>query len=48
LRGKLNVEVPFNRKPGDAPALSDREIDALLAFLLTLTDGYMAADAPRS
>jgi cytochrome c peroxidase len=40
LRGQLNVEVPFNRKPGDAPALSNREIDDLLAFLLTLTDGY--------
>jgi len=40
LRGQLNVEVPFNRKPGDAPALSDRDIDDLLAFLLTLTDGY--------
>lgn len=42
FRGKLNVEVPFNRKPGDAPALSEQEIDDLLAFLATLTDGYSA------
>jgi cytochrome c peroxidase len=40
LRGNLNVEVPFNRKPGDQPALSEQEIDDLLAFLQTLTDGY--------
>jgi cytochrome c peroxidase len=46
LRGHLNVEVPFNRKPGDAPALSDPEIDDLLAFLRTLTDGD--AGTPKS
>lgn len=39
LRGQLNVEVPFDRKPGDAPSLTDGEIDDLLAFLRTLTDG---------
>ena len=33
-------EVPYNRKPGDAPALNDAEIDDLIAFLNTLTDGY--------
>ena len=33
-------EVPYNRKPGDAPALNDAEIDDLVAFLQTLTDGY--------
>jgi cytochrome c peroxidase len=48
LRGHLNVEVPFNRKPGDAPALSDRDIDDLLAFLLTLTDGYVPSAAHDS
>jgi cytochrome c peroxidase len=46
LRGHLNVEVPFNRKPGDAPALSNLEIDDLLAFLRTLTDGD--AGPPKS
>ena len=34
------VEVPYNRRPGDAPALSDAEIDDVIAFLQTLSDGY--------
>jgi cytochrome c peroxidase len=33
-------EAPYNRKPGQAPALSDAEIDDVVAFLKTLTDGY--------
>jgi cytochrome c peroxidase len=33
-------EAPYNRQPGDAPALSDAEIDDVIAFLKTLTDGY--------
>ena len=43
LRGNMNVEVPFNRKPGDPPALTESEIDDLLAFLHTLTDGYQGS-----
>ncbi|MBW8845382.1 MAG: c-type cytochrome [Burkholderiales bacterium] len=40
-RGNVNVtEGPYNRKPGDAPALSDAEIEDVLTFLATLTDGY--------
>ena len=40
-KGNVNVtEVPYNRKPGDAPALSDAEIDDVVAFLGTLSDGY--------
>ncbi len=40
-RANVNTsEAPYNRKPGDAPALSDAEIDDLIAFLQTLTDGY--------
>jgi len=35
-------EVPYNRSPGDAPALTDAEIDDLIAFLGTLSDGYVA------
>ncbi|HEY1393356.1 MAG TPA: cytochrome c peroxidase [Methylibium sp.] len=35
-------EVPYNRRPGDAPALSDAEIGDLIAFLKTLSDGYTA------
>jgi cytochrome c peroxidase len=40
---KANVnttEVPYNRTLGDAPALSDAEIDDVIVFLQTLTDGY--------
>ena len=33
-------EVPYDRHPGDAPALSDAEIDDVIAFLRTLSDGY--------
>jgi cytochrome c peroxidase len=41
-RGNVNTsEAPYNRKPGEAPALSDAEIDDLIAFLNTLTDGYV-------
>lgn len=37
----VNVtEVPYNRVPGMAPALSDPEIDDVVAFLSTLNDGY--------
>lgn len=40
-RRNVNVsEVPYNRKPGDAPALNDAEIDDVVAFLKTLSDGY--------
>lgn len=34
------TEVPYNRKPGDEPALNASEIDDVVAFLNTLTDGY--------
>jgi cytochrome c peroxidase len=34
------VEVPYNRQPGDPPALNENEIQDVLAFLQTLTDGY--------
>ena len=41
LRGNVNTsEGPYNRKPGDAPALSESEIDDVVAFLRTLSDGY--------
>jgi len=39
--GNVNTtEVPYNRKPGDPPALTPSEIDDVVAFLQTLTDGY--------
>jgi len=33
-------EVPYERHPGQAPRLDDGEIDDVIAFLGTLTDGY--------
>jgi cytochrome c peroxidase len=36
----INTEPPFDRKPGDKPALDDSEIRDVVAFLNTLTDGY--------
>lgn len=38
--GNVNVEAPFDRKPGDQPALTDGEIKDVIAFLKTLNDGY--------
>jgi len=40
---KKNVnttEVPYNRHPGDVPALDGADIDDVIAFLNTLTDGF--------
>lgn len=33
-------EVPYDRHPGQAPRLNDAEIDDVIAFIETLTDGY--------
>jgi cytochrome c peroxidase len=38
----VNTEPPFDRRPGDTPALDDDEIDAVIAFLHTLTDADLA------
>ena len=35
------VDAPFNRHPGDPPALTSAQIQDVIAFLDTLTDGYM-------
>jgi cytochrome c peroxidase len=43
LRGNVDVEPPFDRKPGDAPALSDDELDDVIEFLHTLTDVDLVA-----
>jgi len=40
---RVNVnttEVPYNRRLGGVPALSDAEIDDVITFLKTLNDGY--------
>lgn len=39
-KGNVNMEPPFGERPGNQPALSSREIDDVIAFLNTLTDGY--------
>lgn len=42
-RYKKNVDIvdaPFDRKPGDPPALNAEEINDMVAFLKTLNDGY--------
>lgn len=38
--GNVNKEPPFGGQVGDRPALSSAEIDDVVAFLKTLTDGY--------
>ena len=44
----IDKDPPLDRKPGDQPALTDAEIDDLVAFLQTLTDGYSPATAPAT
>jgi len=36
----LDHDPPLDRKPGDEPALSDADIEDLIAFLKSLNDGY--------
>jgi cytochrome c peroxidase len=48
----VNIEPPFDRHIGDQPRLSGDEIDDVIAFLQTLTDGYRGGTgdvtAPRA
>ena len=37
-RGNVNTEVPMDRHAGDAPRLTDDDVDDIVAFLRTLTD----------
>ena len=40
-RGNVNTtEVPYDRKLGEMPALTPEEVDLIVEFLGTLTDGY--------
>jgi cytochrome c peroxidase len=39
-RDNVDMEPPFGGRPGDPPALSPSEIDDVVAFLNTLTDGF--------
>lgn len=40
LEANVNREAPFGGQPGGKPALTEREIADIVAFLHTLTDGY--------
>lgn len=41
MEANVHMEAPFGGKPGARPALDEREIADVLAFLKTLTDGYV-------
>ncbi|WP_097460428.1 cytochrome-c peroxidase [Mangrovitalea sediminis] len=41
-------DAPFDRHPGEAPALTDKEIKDVIAFLKTLTDGYKPGNPYRA
>jgi cytochrome c peroxidase len=42
-KANVSMDPPFDRKAGEAPALTPAEIDDVVAFLGTLTDGYEPA-----
>jgi cytochrome c peroxidase len=39
-RGNLDTAAPFGGHAGDAPAMSEADIQDIVAFLNALTDGY--------
>jgi cytochrome c peroxidase len=46
-RANLDVaDPPFDRKPGEAPAMTAADEKAIIAFLQTLTDGYQPSGQP--
>jgi cytochrome c peroxidase len=47
-RGNVNMDPPFGKRPGETPALSDPEIQDVIAFLQALTDGYRPAGSPST
>jgi len=42
--GNLDTQVPFDRHPGQPSALSEQDIQDIVAFLQTLTDGFRRSD----
>jgi cytochrome c peroxidase len=38
--GNVEMGAPFGQRSGDTPKLSDKDIDDIVAFLRTLTDGF--------
>lgn len=47
FRDNLDRAPPFGRRAGDPPALDERDVGDIVAFLNTLTDGYERAAADR-
>ena len=47
-QANINVDPPFDRHRGDPPALSEAEMDDIIAFLQTLNDGYQPASPASS
>ena len=45
-RVNVNMDPPFGGAPGGQPALTDAEIDDVVAFLGTLTDGWSPTPEP--
>ena len=49
LQGNVDVkDAPFDLKPGDRPALTDLDIQDIIAFIQTLDDGYVPISAKKS
>ena len=42
FRDNINHDAPFDRGVGEEPRMSEGDIDDIVAFLNTLTDGYKA------
>ena len=42
MAANVNVDAPFDRQPGQPPAMNEKEIADVIVFLKTLTDGYQA------
>ena len=40
IPNNVDRDPPLDRDPGAAPALTESDIDDIIAFLQTLTDGY--------
>jgi cytochrome c peroxidase len=40
-RGNVDQQPPFGLQPGQAPRLSAQDVQDLVAFLHTLTDGFV-------
>jgi cytochrome c peroxidase len=46
-RYQMNVDIvdpPFDRHPGEQPAMSAQDMQDIIAFLKTLTDGYTTVE----